>query len=73
MATPVSCMEVAVPPSMDASVLFSPRMYLHVSPYVEALTVVSSFGVGELSAINGLAGGMHFLHTIQSFSIPDTS
>lgn len=44
-----------------------------VSPYVEALTVVSSFGVGELSAINGLAGGMHFLHTIQSFSIPDTS
>jgi hypothetical protein len=73
MAMPASCMEAAVPPSMEALVPFSPRMHMHASPYVEALTVVSSFGVGELSAINGLAGGMHYLRTIQSLSILDSS
>jgi hypothetical protein len=70
MATPVSCMEVAVPSSMDASVLFSPRMYLRCFSLCGGFDVVSSFGVGELSAINGLAGGMHFRRTIQSFSVP---
>ena len=63
-------MEVAVPPSREASVPFSPRMHKHLFSLCGALTVVSSFGVGELSAINGLAGGMHYLCTIQSFSIP---
>ena len=70
MATPVSCMEAAVPPSMDALVPFSPRMHMYAFPYVDALTAVSSFGVGELSAINGLAGGTYHRRTIQSFFIP---
>jgi hypothetical protein len=64
-------MEAAVPPSMDALVPFSPRMHMYAFPYVDALTAVSSFGVGELSAINGLAGGMHYLR-MQSLSILDT-
>jgi hypothetical protein len=70
MATPVSCTEAAAPLSVEASVPFSPRMHIYCFSYVEALTVVSSFGVGELSAINGIAGGMRYLRTIQSFSLP---